>query len=61
LFCDEEQTVIARSLNKIVDINNKIITHDWNDIKDNLRQHTEKFYHSDKQVFESRKQRGFPL
>ena len=61
LFCDEEQTVVARSLNKIVDINNKIITHDWNDIKDDLRQHTEKFYNSDKQVFESRKQRGFPL
>jgi hypothetical protein len=61
LFCDEEQTVVARSLNKIVDINNKIITHDWHNIKDNLRQHTEKFYNSDKQIFESRKQRGFPI
>lgn len=61
LFCDEEQTVVARSLNKIVDINNKIITHDWNDVKDDLRKHTEKFYHSDKIIFESRKERGFPL
>lgn len=61
LFCDEEQTVVARSLNKIVDINHKIITHDWNNIKDELRNHTEKFYQSDKLIFESRKQRGFPL
>jgi hypothetical protein len=61
LFCDEEQTVVARSLNKIVDIDNKIITHDWTDIKDNLRKQTEKFYQSDKIVFESRKQRGFPI
>lgn len=61
LFCDEEQTVVARSLNKIVDIDNKIITHDWTDIKDDLRKQTEKFYQSDKIVFESRKQRGFPI
>lgn len=61
LFCDEEQTVVARSLNKIVDINQKIITHDWNNIKDDLRKHTEKYYQSDKEIFESRKQRGFPL
>jgi hypothetical protein len=61
LFCDEEQTVVAKSLNKIVDINNKIITHDWIDIQDNLRQHTEKFYQSDKTIFESRKKRGFPI
>jgi hypothetical protein len=61
LFCDEEQTVVARSLNKIVDIDNKIITHDWIDIQDNLRQHTEKFYQSDKTIFESRKKRGFPI
>jgi hypothetical protein len=61
LFCDEEQTVIARSLHKIVDINKKIITHDWNDIKDDLRKHTESFYQSDKQIFELRKQKGFPI
>ena len=61
LFCDEEQTVVARSLNKIVDLDNKIITHDWNDVRDDLRKHTEKFYQSDKVVFESRKQRGFPI
>lgn len=61
LFCDEEQTVVARSLNKIVDIDNKIITHDWNDVKDDLRKHTEKFYQADKVIFESRKQKGFPI
>jgi len=61
LFCDEEQTVIARSLNKIVDINNKIITHDWGQIKDDLRAHTEKYYQTDKAVFENRKIKGFPL
>lgn len=60
LFCDEEQTVIARSNNKIVDINHKIITHDWNNIKDNLRKHTEKYYQQDKLVFEKRKAEGFP-
>jgi hypothetical protein len=61
LFCDEEQTVVARSLNKIVDINNKVITHDWSDIKDDLRKHTEKFYQSDKLIFESRRLKGFPI
>lgn len=61
LFCDEEQTVVARSLNKIVDLDNKIITHDWNDIRDDLRKYTEKFYQADKVIFESRKERGFPL
>lgn len=60
LFCDEEQTVVARSLNRIVDIDRKIITHDWHDIKDNLRTHTEKFYKTDEQVFIDRKNRGFP-
>jgi hypothetical protein len=61
LFCDEEQTVVARSMSKIKDINNKIITHDWHNIKDDLRTHTEKFYQTDKLVFESRKEKGFPL
>jgi hypothetical protein len=61
LFCDEEQTDIARSLNKIVDINHKIITHDWNNIKDDLRKHTEKYYQSDKIIFENRKIKGFPI
>jgi len=60
LFCDEEQTVVARSLNKIVDINQKIISHSWNEIKDSLRAHTESFYHSDKIIFEKRKEKGFP-
>lgn len=60
LFCDEEQTVVARSLNKMVDLNKKIITHDWNDIKDDLRKHTEQYYKSDELIFKERKARGFP-
>lgn len=61
LFCDEEQTVVARQMNKIVDINHKIITHDWSNIKDDLRKHTEQYYQTDKAVFENRKVKGFPL
>lgn len=60
LFCDEEQTVVARSLNKMVDLNKKIITHDWNDIKDDLRKHTENFHSIDKKLFETRRSKGFP-
>lgn len=61
LFCDEEQTVVARQMNKIVDINRKIISHDWNGIKDDLRKHTEQYYQSDKVIFENRKAKGFPV
>lgn len=60
LFCDEEQTVLARSMDKLVDIDNKIITHDWNTIKDNLRKHTEKYFKEDQAVFQKRKLEGFP-
>ena len=60
LFCDEEQTVVARSLNKMIDLNKKVITHDWHEIKDDLRKHTEQFYQSDKVIFEARKAKGFP-
>lgn len=60
LFCDEEQTVVARSLNKIVDIDRQIITHDWKNIKDDLRKHTESFYKSDESIFQDRKSKGFP-
>ena len=61
LFCDEEQTVVARSFNKMVDINSKIITHDWTAIKDDLRKHTEQFYRSDELIFWERKEKGFPI
>lgn len=60
LFCDEEQTVVARSLNKMVDINKIIISHDWLSIKDDLRKHTEQYYRRDESVFISRKEKGFP-
>jgi hypothetical protein len=61
LFCDEEQTVVARSLNKLVDIDKKIINHQWHDIKDDLRKHTEQFYRSDEVIFNDRKAKGFPI
>ena len=60
LFCDEEQTVVARSINKLVDLNKTIISHDWLSIKDDLRKHTEQFYRRDESVFIDRKQKGFP-
>jgi len=61
LFCDEEQTVVARKLNKIVDLDKNIIIHEWHNINDDLRKHTEKYYQSDKKIFERRKQKGFPI
>lgn len=61
LFCDEEQTLIARKLNKIVNINKKIITHDWSDIKDDLRKHTEQYYRTDESTFRLRERQGFPI
>jgi len=60
LFCDEEQTVVAKSLNKMKDLDKKIITHDWSDIKDDLRKYTENFHPVDKKLFELRKSKGFP-
>ena len=61
LFCDEEQTNVARKINRMVDIDKKIITHDWNDIKDDLRKHTEKYYRTDEATFRLREKQGFPI
>ena len=60
LYCDEEQTNVARNMNKMVDINTRVIVHDWVNIKDDLRKNTESFHPIDKVTFESRKQRGYP-
>jgi hypothetical protein len=61
LFCDEEQTNVARKINRMVDIDKKIITHDWNDIKDDLRKNTEKYYITDEATFRLREKQGFPI
>jgi len=58
LFADDEQTRVARKLNKIVDIDKKIIHHDWNSIKDDLRVKCESLDGVDRQTFKERLQQG---
>ena len=58
LFCDDEQTRVARKLNKIVDINNRIISHDWSSINDDLRKQTEAFDSIDRNTFKTRLKDG---
>jgi hypothetical protein len=58
LFCDDEQTRVARKLNKIVDINNRIISHDWSSINDNLRKQTEAYDSVDRNTFKTRLKDG---
>jgi hypothetical protein len=58
LFADDEQTRVARKLNKIVDINNRIISHEWSSIKDNLRSKTEALDSEDRFVFKNRLKEG---
>lgn len=58
LFCDDEQTRVARKLNKIVDINNRIISHDWMTINDDLRKQTEAFDSIDRNTFKQRLKDG---
>jgi hypothetical protein len=58
LFADDEQTRIARKLNKITDINNRIIAHEWSSINDNLRKKTEALDSEDRQIFKTRLKEG---
>ena len=58
LFADDEQTRIARRLNKIVDINHRIISHEWSSIKDDLRKKTESLDSEDRQIFKNRLKEG---
>lgn len=58
LFADDEQTRIARKLNKIVDINKKIIQHEWSSIKDDLRQQCEALDGVDRKTFKDRLEKG---
>jgi hypothetical protein len=58
LFADDEQTRIGRKLNKITDINNRIISHEWSSINDDLRKQTESLDSIDRQIFKERLQKG---
>ena len=63
VYCDNEQTDVAIKLNKLVDIDNKIISHEWSNVKDNLRVQTERkdLREHDKNLYETRKANGFYL
>ena len=58
LFADDEQTRVARKLNKITDINNRIISHEWSSIKDDLRKKTEALDSEDRHIFKTRLKEG---
>lgn len=61
IYCDNEQTDVAIKLNKLVDIDNRIISHEWHAVKDDLRKHTEsnQFRNHDSTLYHSRKANGF--
>jgi hypothetical protein len=63
IYCDNEQTEVAIKLNKLVDIDNTIISHDWSSIKDDLRKKTEsgEFRNYDSSLYEERKNKNFYL
>ena len=58
LFSDDEQTRVARKMNKIVDINNNIISHNWSDITDDMRRRTEMLDPEDRKTFKERLNAG---
>jgi hypothetical protein len=59
LYCDNEQTEVGRLLDRIRDIDEVIIRHEWNavEVQDELRKKTEapEFYQKDKTTFLTRK------
>ena len=61
IYCDNEQTDVAIKLNKLVDIDNRIISHEWSSVKDDLRKHTEstEFRNHDSVLYNNRKANGF--
>ncbi len=64
-FCDDEQTAVGLSLNKLVFINECICTHEhpsWGGgMKvDALYQRNNKYWNQDKATYERRKAAGFP-
>ena len=65
LYCDNEQTEVGRLLDRIRDIDEVIIRHEWNavEVQDELRKKTEapEFYQKDKTTYLTRKNNRFGL
>lgn len=65
VYCDREQTDVGRLLNKIKDIDNVIVEHQWSnaEYQDDLRKKTEgtDYYSKDHHVYVTRKQNNFGL
>lgn len=63
VYCDNEQTDVAIKLNKLVNINNRIISHEWHAVNDALRIQTEnkEVRAKDKLLYDTRKAQGFNL
>ena len=63
LYCDIEQTEIAISLNKLIDVDKKIISHEWSSVRDDLRKYTEsnELRNHDFKIYEHRKANGYFL
>jgi len=63
VYCDNEQTDVAIKLNKLVNINNRIISHEWHAVNDTLRIQTEnkEVRAKDKLLYDTRKAQGFNL
>jgi hypothetical protein len=66
LFCDDEQTSVAKILGKYKFIDNQIFIHKhpMNDntvLFDNQYKHTESYFHIDQEVYRNRKANNFFL
>lgn len=65
LFCDNEQTEVARNMKKYKYFDRVIVYHDWhgsrNDkARDSLYTRNESYFNIDKKMYEKRKKYGFP-
>jgi hypothetical protein len=62
LFCDNEFTDVTKTMGKSVYVPQTIIRHDWIRYtgQDALHYRNEQYYQRDQQVYETRKQYGFP-
>jgi hypothetical protein len=61
LWADNEQTEVARSLNRYVYCPEVLVSHEWDRVtgQDALHVHNESFYASDQAIYEQRKAAGF--
>lgn len=65
LFCDEEQTVVAKGLDKMTYFSTVIIRHEHfinnpQTKRDKLYDRNEAYFNIDKEIYEQRKAKGFP-